>query len=447
MRRTSLAVTAALVLALLLVVALARYAGIPVGGIAQAPGVGVGLAAKLACSGRYVSRFEESRVREDIRIFSPALELVSLDFSQAGSVSAELLGIHATAMFYPGLGCTLQHEGMFPLESLSQPAVSPAADSLSLVPGEDGGGLQTTLEGTLAKDNANGLDTRALLLARGHSVLAEAYAPGITPETPLLGWSMGKSFTALVIGRMQALGLLRSQDHHLFPEWAGDERAEIRLEQMLQMVSGLEFSEAYIPGNDSTRMLFGASSASAVPLDKPLQVPPGTRFSYSSGTTNLLCRLISERLGGPQAFLNFLAREVFAPLGLRRTVMELDPSGHCVGSSFVYAPARDWARMAQPLLNAGRIGERQWLSAGWASRAASPNRSRNDPRYGYQLWLNRGGEAPRWPDLPPDAFAMSGHNGQVVMIIPSLDLVFVRLGWSSGQYPVNQRTRTVIESL
>ncbi len=446
MPRTFVILCVGLALALMLLLGLARYAGIPVTAIPQTPTVAAGLAAKLACSAHYLSGFSEPQTAEDIRIFSPALELAALDFSAPQQVSASVLGATATARFYPGLGCTLQRPAMFPLDSLTLASHS-RAETLVAGPGPDNDALQLALESVLTEDEASGLDTRALLVVRGGRVLAEAYGTDTGPDTPLLGWSMGKSLTALIVGRMQALGILSQGMTGLFPEWGEDERSAISLEQLLQMSSGLAFSEPYLPGNDSTRMLFNASNASAVALEKPLEHAPGTHFAYSSGTTNLLCRLIGERLGGPQGFVSFFDREVAAPLGLRNTVVELDPSGYCVGSSFVYASARDWARMALPLMQAGRAGGQQWLSPGWVRRAVTPNGSDNNPRYGYQLWLNSGGDGLHWPDLPADAFAMSGHNGQVVMIIPSLDAIFVRLGWTAGDYPVNTRVSALASHL
>ncbi|MFV8817208.1 serine hydrolase domain-containing protein [Haliea sp. E17] len=425
--------------------ALARYAGIPLQGIPQAPAVGAGLAAKLACSGRFLSGYDEARIAADIIDYSPALQLVSLDFSAPDRVSASLLGTTATARYYPGLGCTLDAPGMPSLAAIRIPAL-PVASTLPLAAAGDTA-LQVALEEILQQDNDQGLQTRALLIARSGAIVAEAYAEGVSPEAQLLGWSMGKSLTGLMIGRLAALGQLRLEERRLFPQWERDARSEVSIEDLLQMRSGLAFSETYLPGNDSTRMLFTAASAAAVALDKPLAYPPGEHFAYSSGTTNILCHLLGQRLGGPQALVDFFAREVAVPLGLQDTTLELDPSGDCVGSSYVYASARDWARMAQPLIHAGRVGEQQWLPAGWVERATAPNGSDNDSRYGYQLWLNRGAGAAYWPGLPASAFAMSGHSGQVVMMLPTLDAVIVRLGWSSGEYPVDQRFAPLLDYL
>jgi len=123
---------------------------------------------------------------------------------------------------------------------------------------------------------------------------------------------------------------------------------------------------------------------------------------------------------------------------MNHTIVESDPSGVFVGSSYVYASARDWGVLGNLLANDGMHNGKRLLTEDWLRTATQPNASANEPRYGYQLWLNRGGSELRWPDLPADAYAMRGNRAQVVMMIPSRSAVFVRLGWSSGAYPTNK---------
>ena len=219
------------------------------------------------------------------------------------------------------------------------------------------------------------------------------------------------------------------------------------MENLLQMSSGLAFNEVYVPGSDATRMLFNAYSAAAVALDKPLEHQPGRHFSYSSGTTNLLSALLVERLGGTQGAIDYLYSDFLAPLGMTRTVFEPDPSGVFVGSSYIYASARDWGRLGQLMLEDGELNGVRLLPTDWVARASRPSVALNDPRYGYQFWLNRGGEKLRWHGLPEDAYAMMGNRGQVVMIIPSARTVIVRLGWSASDYPVAERFSALLLAL
>lgn len=401
-----------------------------------------GLSAKLSCSGRYLSGFDQERLVGDVATYSEATRMVHYHWLESGGVSASLFGSGpAIAKYRPGLGCTLAVGDDTALDTLTPPRHNRATAEW---PAGSGGKpvndtVQTLVEQVVTQDNRAGLDTRALLVVRDGKILGEAYGPGIDKDTALLGWSMGKSLTAIMLGRLEAMRAITVNEANLFPHWVADERNAITVENLLQMTSGLEFSEEYIPGDDSTRMLFSAHSASQVAIQSPLVHQPGSHFSYSSGTTNLLSRLVRERAGGhTQALLDFYQQEIATPLGLEHTTMELDASGNFVGSSYVYASARDWARFGHVLANEGVINGRQIVSSDWVLRATTPNQSENEPRYGYQFWLNGGGEQLRWPSLPRSAYAMQGNRKQVVMVVPEHSLVIVRLGWSAADYPIDR---------
>src|SRR5690606_8864046 len=132
-------------------------------------------------------------------------------------------------------------------------------------------------------------------------------------------------------------------------------------------------------------------------------------------------------------------------LGFQNAVFETDAAGVFVGSSYFYAAARDWARLGQLMLNGGVLNGHRVVSREWVSQSVTPNASENTRAYGYQWWLNAGDAALRWPDLPADAFAAQGNRQQVLMVIPSEDLVIARLGWTSGSYPVNAHMAAIIE--
>jgi CubicO group peptidase (beta-lactamase class C family) len=413
--------------------------------------VASGLGAKLACSHRYITGLSESRIAADLETYSPAYALIDIGYDpDAGATRASLFGLAPRrAVFRPGLGCTLEIGDTRPLDELRVPELVeprgswPLGDSVTTIEASS----QSALEALLAADNAEGYVTRALLVVHRGAVVAESYADGFDSKTPHLGWSMGKSLTAMLLGVLETRGLLSPADDQLFGEWRDDERSGITLQDMLQMSSGLAFDEEYAPGSDATAMLFTTHSASAVALAMPLIHSPGQHFAYSSGTTNLLARYLVDHLGGSQAAVDFLYRDFLQPLGMRNTTLEPDPSGVFVGSSYVYASARDWARLGQLLLERGSLNGRRLLSESWVDRAILPNVTLNDPRYGYQLWLNGGGDSLRWPDLPADAYAMTGNRSQVVMMVPSAGLVIVRLGWSSDPYPVSTKFGRLLYSV
>ena len=415
--------------------------------LGDALAVATGMGAKLGCSAHFVSGHDREQILEDLASYTPINRRLTLEFSD-NRARASLFGLAATsATWRPGLGCTLDIGDTTALDTLVVDRDRAAAQQ-PLPALQVDAALQAAVATLLAADQAADLQTRALLVLQDGTLAAESYARGFGPDSPMLGWSMGKSVVAILFGRMEALGLLPADPPTpLFAAWAGDERRELTLPQLLQMTSGLDWDETYAPGSDSTRMLFQAHSAANQAMVSPLAHMPGSTFSYSSGTTNLLARYLHDRLGGPQAQLEFLHRELLQPLGLGRMLLEMDPSGVLVGSSYVYGSARDWAQLGQLLLDRGRSNGTQLLSADWVARATRPNFSDNDPRYGYQLWLNGGGDSLRWPDLPADAYAMQGNRGQVVMIVPSRAAVLVRLGWTAGDYPVSAGLGSLLAAL
>jgi len=412
--------------------------------------VGTGMGAKMACSGRFISGFDEAQIRDDLVSYSPAYEWIAITLDDKGRrATADLLGFSRTsATFRQGLGCTLDADANSPeyigLLDRLDPPIAPQVAEQSFWPvgtqvAEPDADLVAALAQSMAQDLQQDLQTRALVLVQAGRIVAEAYAPGIAPDTPLMGWSQGKSLTALMLGWLEMRGQLSVTEENLFPVWANDSRAKISTENLLQMSSGLDFAEVYAPGSDATRMLFMDPVASALPMQSALKHPQGSHFYYSSGTTNLLTLLFSERVGGPQNALNHLYRDILWPLGMRHTTLEPDASGVFVGSSNIYASARDWARLGQLFLQQGELNGVRIASRNYMQALAQPNASSNGAAYGYQVWLNRGGKVLRWPDLPADAYAFMGNRGQVVMIIPSLDTVMVRLGWSVKDYPRNAR--------
>ena len=194
-------------------------------------------------------------------------------------------------------------------------------------------------------------------------------------------------------------------------------------------------------------MLATVPSASAYALARPLRYAPGSLFYYSSGTANLLGRVHQQLLGSPQGAYDDVVDQVFRPLGMQHAVFETDASGTFVSSSYLYASARDWARLGQLMLDGGAINGRRLLSEDWVRRATAPNGSGNERAYGYMWWLNRGDEELRFSALPADAFYASGNRAQVLMVIPSRELVIVRLGWSAGGYPINRNFRRIMDAL
>lgn len=430
---------------------LASLAGLTPSYILHGPGVATGMGSKLLCSARYLTGFSEQQAFDDLVQYSPLLQQLNIEYDDsAKQVTTTLFGLsEKTATFLPDLGCAVEYQGYEQRRRLQTrgPAPSPESWPLGGDVGEANPAMGNLLQSLLAEDNRRGLNSRALLVAHGGRIIGEAYGQGADAETPLLGWSMAKSLIAVVLGNLEYRRLLDPEQALPFPGWAQDERRHIRVEHLLRMTDGLEFSERYNPGDDATAMLFTAPSVSDYALGQSALHEPGRHFNYSSGSANLLARLHREILGSTQRSYDDFMTHIHAPMGLEHALWETDASGVFVASSYFYASARDWARLGQLMLNGGILNGHRIVSRDWVRRATTPNTTANRRAYGYQWWLNRGDEAPRFDALPEDAFFASGNRQQLLMVIPSRDVVIVRLGWTAGAYPVNDNFSQILDLL
>jgi len=410
--------------------------------------VGSGMAAKLLCSARFVSGFSQEQARSDLEQYSPLLERVTVDWDEAGrAITTSLFGLsQRSANFVEGRGCAVDY-GIYPPRTpiaLAPAAPADAAWPLGGAVGPAEPALRELLGEIVARDNAAGRNTRVLLVAREGRIVAEAYAQETGPETPLLGWSMSKSLMAVMLGNLELRGMLQTDAPTGFAEWQGDDRAAIRLTDLLTMTDGLEFIENYSPGDDVSLMLFTEPSAAAYALQRPLVQAPGSLFSYSSGAAALLSLVHQRAFDGPQQALEDFVAQIWQPMGFRHGLFETDSAGLLLGSSYFYASARDWARLGQLMLQRGELNGDRIVSEDWVRRATSTNGSANERAYGYQWWLNAGDEELRYPDLPEDSIYARGNREQVMMVAPSLDMIILRMGWSAESYPVNETFREII---
>ena len=448
------------------VVALVATAGYltPYGGFAiHGLPVGAGVAAELACSGVFVSdRTLDDVVQKDIRRLSPLTGMNRYVLDRANqSVSVTALGlVTRTAIYRPGIGCTLlvdsdaqtlraQAQGI-PVPSMAlRPAAWPAGDTVDLTTlpaGVDRAALDRAVEESFSDETPDkAIDTRAIIVVYDGQIVAERYAPGFNASTRFLGWSASKSVTATFVGTLVTTGKLALDAPPPVPEWkdASDPRAKITLRQLLNMSSGLEFNEPYDPGSDSTAMLFESHDMGAYAASKPLANPPGSVWSYSSGTANVLSRLVFQAAGGTLAGYEAYARaHLFDPAGMTSATFQPDETGNFVGSSYLYATARDWARFGLLYLNGGTINGQRLLSEIWVDFARAPAPADPNKGYGAQFWLNAlktpGGTQRKFPHLPTDYFAAEGHNDEFIAIFPSRKAVIVRLGWTTGDASFNR---------
>lgn len=411
-------------------------------------------AAKIYCSATFVTGIEAERGREqDLGNLAWLGGGLGVDVDHENKiVHTSFLGVaNRSAMFREGVGCTMM-QGRTPEAMQAQvPSLPPALDFSTQpwptggqvppgqsVPGLNHQELAAAVDGMFAEsDPEKPLWTRAVVVVYDDKLIAERYAPGITKETKLLGWSMTKSVTATLLGVLVGQNHLDVHAKAPIAAWQGegDPRSEITIDQLMRMSSGLAFEEVYGPMSDATTMLYQVPDAAAMAIDKPLVGPPDSVWSYSSGTTNILAKIIRDTVEanyGEHANWGFPRTHLFDVIGMTHTLCEPDPSGTLIGSSSCYASGRDWARFGLLHLHDGVWKGERVLPKGWVDYVRTPTAGSPEANYGAQWWTNvgrpEGSPDRRFPSLPTDTFQASGFQGQSVMVIPSRKLVVVRLG-------------------
>jgi CubicO group peptidase (beta-lactamase class C family) len=435
--------------------------------------VGAGYAARVACALYFHSGMATDVVMRDYVAFDlgAAAPLVSarVDHERRG-VDASAGGlVRARAIHRDGVGCTLLAEAdEAALRRFRDPPHRAALPSDVPWPGGEGPleaptppALAAAVEAAFAEPEGRPgrmRQTSAVLVAHRGRLVAERYAPGISQSTPLLSWSMAKSVTAALVGVAVHEGRIDPKAPARVPEWRGpdDPRGAITIDQLLRMSSGLRFDETYGAVNDVSRMLFTQRDIGAFAAAFPLDHAPDTHWSYSSGTSNIIARLLRDLFEGDlEAMVAWSRTALFDPAGMRTAVFEVDASGSFVGSSLVFASGRDWARFGQLHLQDGLVAGQRLLPEGWSRYVSTPTPAAPDGGYGAGWWLNAGDpERPAhrtWPSLPRDAYAARGKSGQYVVVVPSAELVVVRLGLTQGEddalHGIEPLVRAAIETL
>jgi CubicO group peptidase (beta-lactamase class C family) len=287
--------------------------------------------------------------------------------------------------------------------------------------------------------------TAAFVVTWKGRLVAERYGEGITMTTPLESWSMGKSVTGSLMGRLIQLGAYKLWDPAPIPEWQapGDPRARIRIGDLMRMSSGIRIRAPQDPDYDPAPgypdhvyLYTGTVDTFRYAATRPPQWPPDTVGRYRNTDpvlVNYLIRLAVEKRG--EDYLSFPQRALFDKIGVRTMVMETDPFGNFLTQGYELASARDWARLGNLYLQDGVWNGERLLPEGYVAYANTLAPAwEKDGRLVYGggfLWVNRDGGIP----VPRDAFAMQGAGGQTTLIVPSRDLVVVRLGHFKGAGP------------
>lgn len=312
--------------------------------------------------------------------------------------------------------------------------------------------VERTADALFGHEAPHGLSL-ALVVMHGGQVVFERYGqqpdtpfgPGgpVTAGTTLVSWSMAKSITHAAVGILVGEGLLQLDGPAPVPEWKGTAKEFVTLQHLLNMRSGLEFVEDYVDDSVShcLEMLYGAGTddMAAYAASQQLLHEPGSFWNYSSGTTNIISRVVGDVVHNVlyngkgdrrQSMETFLQGRLFGPVGMHSAIAKFDTAGTFVGSSYVYATAADFARFGELYRNDGVATDgTRVLPAGWAAHASTFTTHDLDTGfdYGAQWWS--------WPDLA-GSLACHGYEGQYTVVLPDRELVVVHL----GKCPAAQRS-------
>ncbi|TNV16065.1 serine hydrolase [Ochrobactrum teleogrylli] len=408
--------------------------------------VGTGYAAKIVCSNVFIAKRDADAVlADDVQApGNPLLKFLNVAVDDdTDTVTVRIFGFFAPskAVFLPGQGCA-NVQSTDSRSVASDEAAQASSQPLNVA-------ISDKVQSVIEDKELAGPGMRAIAVIHNGQLIAETYGEGFNADTPLLGWSMTKSVMATLIGMRIAENRMDLAKSDLLPEWQNDERARITIANLMAMESGLRFNENYGAVADVTRMLFLEKDMAGFAASLPLEAAPGTKFNYSSGTANILSKLFMDSFDSRNAALAYPRIALFEPLGMSSALLETDASGVFAGSSYMYATARDWARLGAFLAEGGKLDGRQVLPADFVAFMRTPSAA-SDGRYGSaQVWLQSGGAKAGEDGIPDDAFWMSGHDGQTVMIVPSMHLSVVRLGLTPSRsgYSVQNLDAQIIEAL
>jgi len=450
------AATAVLVLVIVAAVGLNRAKDISAGNGYSA----LDLCSRTLVSGQSLelvrTRFVEPKVAQLPQIWELDIQPASV------TVSTVLPGMSnpRTAIFRPGLGCTIVPPGTS-VEDVRAQALTLApelpADDRPWPLGEaqpESAALTEPMRAVIEQyaellfsEQESALtthkNTTALLVARDGKLVYERYAHELSREDPQLGWSMTKTLTAMIAGVLQKKGVVALDAPVGLPAWKGTPKESITWKQLLNMAPGIAWFEGYGGKSDATEMLFSQADQGAWAAGLEQTTKPGTVFTYSTGFTNIAMLRMRQLVGGSaQAIYDLYQRELFAPLGIRHGVIEPDASGTPVGGARGMLRPVDWLRLGQLLANEGAWNGAQIITPEHVQfmMAASPATT----EYGGFMWREA---SPRIPaeqraKLPDDMVWFAGHLGQFMVVIPSAKLIVLRMGVSVGGTMEHDLSRT-----
>jgi CubicO group peptidase (beta-lactamase class C family) len=420
--------------------------------------------AKILCSGVFVSgRTPEDVAQGSADFFMPSSQRSQVTYTvdRTAKLARATFGeITREAKLYGDQGCIINnpakpgiHFTPVPVKTTLPDAMTqawPMGDKPDTTPfpaGVDKAKIDAAVEAAFANPAAQ---TAAFLVVHKGRIVGERYAAGITRDTQLESWSMGKSLTATLFALLVKDGTYTIDQPAPVPLWQkpGDERAKIRNRDLLQMSAGLKFVGNQEPGGSPSNTVLdhyyiytGGIDAFEFSITRPLEVPPATQGRYRNCdplTIGYLIKTAVTKRG--ENYLTWPQKALFDRIGIRRQVMETDPYGNFLLTGYDYGTARNWARIGQLYLQDGMWMGQRILPEGWAKFVSTHAPAWTRPEYGGFFWLNGRNQF----NLPTDTYYAAGAGGQNTWIVPSLDLVIVRMGHMRGSGSANRATNTAL---
>ena len=416
-----------------------------------------GYSAKNLASGIFVAgRSQEAVEQEDLNFSFIKFNRNRVDFKKK-EVTSSFLWDKSKAIYIEGFGCVLVNEQteeeiknrpytLAPIpqentDTIAWPAGDRIADTIPA--GIDMNKLNAVLTQAFA-DTMPYKGTFAVAVVYKGQLIAEHYRSDMNPRTKFLSWSMAKSFTNALVGILVQKGQLNIDEPLSIEVWQADERKNITLSNLMRMNSGLKWNEDYGNSSDVNNMLHKFGDMANFTAQKPSEFPVDSVWVYSSGSTNLVSKIIRNAIGNDAEYFAFPRHELFNKIGMYSAVFEPDASGTFVGSSYLYATLRDYARFGLLYLNNGNWLGEQLLPENWGEYTTTVAKGSNG-QYGAFFWLNRSGD---YPGVPADMFCARGHDGQYIYIIPSKHLVVVRNGYSKkGTFDFQSFLKGIVEAV
>jgi len=397
-----------------------------------------GYAAKNLCSAVFVSGRQQKDVEEIDLNFSFIKYTKNKVDTENKSVTSRFLWRKSKAIYREGFGVTLLRDkkekelrkARYPLSvrpGYSQDTIAwPLGDVIpDTVTGINLEALNTITK-RLIEDNAYSGNAFAFMVLHKGIPVAEAYKPQFNSKTRFLSWSMAKSFTNAIVGVLVKEGKTDIHSPADVEEWKADDRSKITMNDLMRMQSGLKWNEDYGNRSNVNVMLHCESDMGRYSFEQPLEHNQGTFWYYSSGTTNIVNWLIRKQFPDDSTYYQFPYTELFYKTGMPDIIFEVDPTGTRVGSSYLYATARDYARFGLLYQYDGVFNGERILPEGWVKYTATEAKASNG-EYGSFFWLNK---SKKFPSAPEDMIMCVGHDGQQIFIMPTEKLVVVVLGYS-----------------